>query len=311
MRKLLLALILLPSLVSAQQVVSLKSISTQGSIIIEGGTIELVVPNGVAYGTVGVGVAGTWTGAIAVQCLASTGIGTFVAIQLTPRASAVPVTEISANGQWSGSMAGCQRLRAIATATMSGTATVTLVGAPLGGGGGGGGGSDTALLTDIETNTAQTVVETDRTADAAETLSATVSSSRVNVNVAAINGLTPVTDPCAANTKTTTPVSLTARTVIIAAVSAKKNYICSIAIAAGAAEVFNVVEGTGTTCQTGTAAVVGSTTAANGMSFAANGGFSAVGGTMTVLQGITANVDTCIVPSGSNRLSGFVTWVQQ
>lgn len=118
-------------------------------------------------------------------------------------------------------------------------------------------------------------------------------------------------DPCSSEAKITAPFSLTARGVIIAATSSKKNYICAISVVAAAAEIFNIDEGTGTTCGTGTAAVVGSTTAANGLSFAANGGMAAIGSNSTVLAGLTANVDTCIVPSSTNRLSGFVTYVQR
>lgn len=118
-------------------------------------------------------------------------------------------------------------------------------------------------------------------------------------------------DPCSSEAKITDPFSLTARGIIIAAAASKKNYICGITVIAGAAEIFNLDEGTGTTCQTGTAAIAGSTTAANGLSFAANGGLAAIGSNSTVLAGKTANVDTCIVPSGSNRLSGFVTYVQR
>lgn len=118
-------------------------------------------------------------------------------------------------------------------------------------------------------------------------------------------------DPCSSEAKTTAPFSLTARGVIISAAASKKNYICSIAVVAGAAEIFNIVEGTGTTCQTGTAAVVGSTTAANGLSFAANGGFTATGGNASAIAGIGTNVDTCIMPSSTNRLSGYVTYVQR
>lgn len=118
-------------------------------------------------------------------------------------------------------------------------------------------------------------------------------------------------DPCSSEAKITDPFSLTARAVVIAATSSKKNYICGITVVAGAAEIFNIDEGTGTTCQTSTAAIAGSTTAANGLSFAANGGFAAMGGNSTVMAGKTANVDTCIVPSGSNRLSGFITYVQR
>lgn len=119
------------------------------------------------------------------------------------------------------------------------------------------------------------------------------------------------TDPCVGETKTTTPISLTADTVIISATSAKKNYICTLVIVAGAAEIAAITEGTGSTCGTGEAALVGSTTDANGMSFAANGGLSAVGGNSTVIAGKTANVDTCLNVSGSNRVAGWVTWVQK
>lgn len=118
-------------------------------------------------------------------------------------------------------------------------------------------------------------------------------------------------DPCQSADKTTTAISQTADTVIIAAAASKKNYICHILVFAAAAEIVNIVEGTGTTCQTGTAAIVGSTTEANGLSLAANGGFGIGHGTAAAIIGKTANVDTCLYNSGSNRISGSVTWVQQ
>jgi hypothetical protein len=119
-------------------------------------------------------------------------------------------------------------------------------------------------------------------------------------------------DPCNSVAKTTDPISITADSVIIAAVSAKRNYICSLVLMAGAAEVVGVTEGTGSTCGTGQAALVGSTTDANSMPFGANGGFSGIGGSATIIAGKTANVDTCLkVSAGSVRVSGFVTWVQR
>lgn len=118
-------------------------------------------------------------------------------------------------------------------------------------------------------------------------------------------------DPCSSEDKITDPISITTDTVVIAAVASKKNYICAISIVAGAAEIVSITEGTGTVCGTSEAALVGSTTDANGMSFAANGGFAAVGSNSTVVAGKTANVDTCMNVSGSNRVSGFVTYVQR
>ncbi len=118
-------------------------------------------------------------------------------------------------------------------------------------------------------------------------------------------------DPCSSEAKTTDPISLTTDTVIIAATASKKNYICALVVVAGAAEVVSITEGTGSTCATSEAALLGSTTDANGASFAANGGVSGIGGNATIIAGKTANVDTCLNVSGSSRVSGFVTWVQR
>jgi hypothetical protein len=118
-------------------------------------------------------------------------------------------------------------------------------------------------------------------------------------------------DACDSVAKVTVPISQTASTKYISQVSAKKNYICSIVAVAAAAEILNWVEGTGSTCGTSTAAVVGSTTVGNGLSFGANGGFVAIGGNRAVIVGIGTNVDGCLTQSGSNRISGFLTYVQR
>ena len=133
-----------------------------------------------------------------------------------------------------------------------------------------------------------------------------------DVNVKQINGSTPLTDdPCATETKATTSVSLTTDTVVITATALKKNYICSIVLISGTAEIVSITEGTGSVCATGEAAIAGSTTDANGMAFGNNGGFALAGGDTTLFAGLSANVDTCINVSGSNRVSGAVTWVQR
>jgi hypothetical protein len=121
----------------------------------------------------------------------------------------------------------------------------------------------------------------------------------------------PYLDPCEGTALTTVAISQTASTKVISAAASKKNYICSLVIVAGAAEIVSVVEGTGSTCATGTAALAGSTTTANGMSFAANGGLSAIGGNHTAIAGSGSNVDTCLFQNGSNRVSGWLTYVQR
>lgn len=114
--------------VAGQAVTRLASQSTAGNLATDGDVLPLTVPGGVGFGSVGVEIAGTWTGTIEVQCAASLGGSTFVALTLAPRNSTVLVTSMTANGQWVGSIAGCQRVRATATAAMTGSAQVTLVG---------------------------------------------------------------------------------------------------------------------------------------------------------------------------------------
>lgn len=123
-------------------------------------------------------------------------------------------------------------------------------------------------------------------------------------------GSAQVTDPCKAVTKLYKAFSQTATAVLVSGTSSKKTYVCSIAIIAGAAEIFNLTAGTGSTCGTNTVAVLGSTTAANGLSLAANGGIT-LGNGDAALAATTVNADDlCLQQSGSNRLSGGITYVQ-
>lgn len=114
-------------------------------------------------------------------------------------------------------------------------------------------------------------------------------------------------NPCSAQIPTTVAISATADTVLVSATASVKVYICSISLVASAAEIVSIWEGTGSTCGTSSAALVGSTTEANGMSFAANGGIAI----SAPISGITANVDVCLRLSGSNRVSGYLTYVKQ
>lgn len=120
-------------------------------------------------------------------------------------------------------------------------------------------------------------------------------------------------DPCAQIKNTTVAISQTANTTIIAGTSAKKTYICSIAIIAGAAETIDIITGTGSACvTTQTAALMGSTTTANGVSLAANGGLTLGNGSATVMGGLGNTADNvCLMQAASSRISGTVTYVQQ
>lgn len=119
-------------------------------------------------------------------------------------------------------------------------------------------------------------------------------------------------DPCQTGVKVpTSDASQTASTRYVTATAAKKTYICEIFIFANAAEVVSVVEGTGSTCGTGTKALYGNATVANGISLSANGGFARGNGGSMVQASPTANTDICILQSGSSRINISLVTVQQ
>lgn len=184
----LITLVLWASPVSAQtQVVSsLSSLSTAGVIDTNGEAVSMTIPLNLGFGSVGVEVRGTWVGTIQVQCTASRGGGTYVALTLTPRDTSVSVTSVTDNGQWSGSINGCQQIRAIATAWTSGAATVTMSGSYAGGAGGGGGGGGGGAVTQ---GTSPWIVGGGGTAGTAATAVVTVqgivAGTNLNVNCAA------------------------------------------------------------------------------------------------------------------------------
>ena len=120
-----------------------------------------------------------------------------------------------------------------------------------------------------------------------------------------------VTDPCQAVAKINFTGTQTTGTQIIAGTSSKKTYICSMQLIVQAAEVVNIIAGTGSVCATGTSVVMGSSTASQGMSYAANGGFTLGNGLATVIAATAANADNvCITQSGSSRITYQGTYVQ-
>lgn len=120
-------------------------------------------------------------------------------------------------------------------------------------------------------------------------------------------------DPCQAVAPTYTPISITSATTtrIIAPAASKKTYICQIFMLSAIANNIGVVEGTGGTCGSGTAGVIGGTTAANGVNLAANSGFAIGQGAAAVVATAGTNVDLCLITSAAGPLAGTVKWVQQ
>lgn len=123
----------------------------------------------------------------------------------------------------------------------------------------------------------------------------------------------PVLDPCERVAQTYAPISITTATTtqIVAASASNKTYICSLFLTSAAADNVGIVEGTGGTCGTGTAGVIGGTTAANGPNFAANGGvFLQAGGKTAVAQTAGTNVGLCLITSAATPLAGGIRYVQ-
>lgn len=120
-------------------------------------------------------------------------------------------------------------------------------------------------------------------------------------------------DPCqGGQQKQNFTISQTASAQVITGVPSKKTYICSMLVIAADAENLSLVEGTGTTCGTGGAAVIGGTTAANGPNLAANGGWSWGSGVSSVaIASGAAGDNVCLFQSGSGRVAGGGTYVQQ
>jgi hypothetical protein len=113
-------------------------------------------------------------------------------------------------------------------------------------------------------------------------------------------------DPCA-GLKSSTAISQTGNTRIVAG-SAGRIYLCSVLVVGADAENISFVEGTGATCATGTAAVIGGTTAATGPNLAANGGFTMGSGGGAVAITATPGTDLCLFQSGAGRVAGNVTY---
>lgn len=121
-------------------------------------------------------------------------------------------------------------------------------------------------------------------------------------------------DPCQSGPKTFVAISVTANTQLVTGVSGKQTYICSLNLVSAAADNVALVEGTGTTCATSTAAMKGlsgGSTAATGWNFAANGGLTFGSGGFALGATSTAADNVCVFVSGATQLSGGLSYVQQ
>jgi hypothetical protein len=134
------------------------------------------------------------------------------------------------------------------------------------------------------------------------------------VNASLFYGTTAaVADPCQTATKVYTPVNVvTATNVIIAGVSAKKKYICSILLYPGGTLNFAVYQATtSTSCATAQTDIFGGHTTGTGFIATATAGFAAGSGLASIAATTTVNTDICITTSTTQQLSGVVVTVDQ
>jgi hypothetical protein len=100
------------------------------------------------------------------------------------------------------------------------------------------------------------------------------------------------------------PINQTAATDLKTSV-AKLN-ICSVVIVSATAQSVSLVEGTGSVCATGIAALIGGTTAS--MALPANGGFTSISGLPWLKTQTTAD-HLCLLQSGAGNVSGIITYL--
>lgn len=123
-----------------------------------------------------------------------------------------------------------------------------------------------------------------------------------------------IIDPCEANLQSYATGVITSATTtrIIAPSASNKTYLCMFFTKASAADNVAVVEGTGGTCGTGTAALLGGTITANGLVFgtAGDGVLLQAGGKVSIIQTAGTNVDTCLITSTTGPLIWSSKYVQ-
>lgn len=118
-------------------------------------------------------------------------------------------------------------------------------------------------------------------------------------------------DPCQSNAKVSVSIGQVTPTTLITGASARKNYICSIAVVGADAESVSLIEGSGTNCASTPLALIGSLTAASGLTLATSTVLAIGNGGASVAVGRTANYNVCLLQSGTGRVSGVLVYVQQ
>jgi hypothetical protein len=174
------------------------------------------------------------------------------------------------------------------------------------------------------TGSPRVTIASDNTAFAVNANMANVGGAAVSLGSKASSASIPVVmasdqtaaDPCMFQAKTNVPISTATGTVaLVAGVSAKKVYVCSLSLVTTTAVSVSLSEGSGATCgtsaQAGVIGVSTAGTAANGLPLAANGGLTLGNGGGTIAATATAANYLCLFQSGTAQIAGNITYVQQ
>jgi len=121
-----------------------------------------------------------------------------------------------------------------------------------------------------------------------------------------------ITDPCQGQVKSYKSINQTGNANLAVGTSAKKLYVCSLFVFSATAQNLALVEGTtGGTCGSGTAGLIGGTTAGTGPNLAANQGWTFGNGNAAIIGTATNNNDICLFQSGGGQVSGAMSYVTQ
>lgn len=117
-------------------------------------------------------------------------------------------------------------------------------------------------------------------------------------------------DPCVVNARKVAVISQTASTQLVTALANQTIYVCYLQFSLNAtADNVALVEGTGSTCGTGTTGMAGGATAATGWNLLASG--SVTSGTigMWAFKTATTGNNVCLLVSSAAQLSGVMIYV--
>ena len=100
-------------------------------------------------------------------------------------------------------------------------------------------------------------------------------------------------------------ISQTASAVIVSGVPGKNIFYCANKLISATAQSVSLIEGTGSTCGTGTLSVDGASGGTN--SLAANGGWAVISDRIVNFTSVPGN-DLCLAQSSTGNVSGFITY---